>query len=132
MEAEGLTSLLPLSEISVMGILPVLERLPRFIAAMSKIAEAAIAASTRRARHHRQSGFHAPGRAPRAPRRPDLPIVNYVSPSVWAWRPGRARRMRGYIDHVLALLPFEPAAYRRLGGPPCTYVGHPLVEQIGG
>jgi lipid-A-disaccharide synthase len=37
--------------------------------------------------------------------------------------------MRGYVDHLLALLPFEPAAHARLGGPPCTYVGHPLVEQ---
>lgn len=63
-------------------------------------------------------------------RLPGLPIVNYVSPTVWAWRPGRARRMRAYIDHVLALKPFEPAAHLRLGGPPCTYVGHPLVEQV--
>ncbi|HZC97841.1 MAG TPA: lipid-A-disaccharide synthase, partial [Bradyrhizobium sp.] len=59
-----------------------------------------------------------------------IPIVNYVSPSVWAWRSGRARAMRGYVDHVLALLPFEPEAYRRLHGPPCSYVGHPLTEQI--
>jgi lipid-A-disaccharide synthase len=59
-----------------------------------------------------------------------IPIVNYVSPSVWAWRPGRAKKMRAYVDHVMALLPFEPAAHARLGGPPCTYVGHPLIEQI--
>ena len=62
---------------------------------------------------------------------PAIPIVNYVSPSVWAWRPGRARAMRAYVDHVLALLPFEPAEYRKLRGPPCSYVGHPLTEQIG-
>jgi lipid-A-disaccharide synthase len=61
---------------------------------------------------------------------PDIPIVDYVSPSVWAWRPGRARAMRAYVDHVLALLPFEPAAHERLGGPPCTFVGHPLGESI--
>src|SRR5258708_36694743 len=59
-----------------------------------------------------------------------IPIVDYVSPSVWAWRPGRARAMRTYVDHVLALLPFEPEAYRRLQGPPCSYVGHPLTEQL--
>jgi lipid-A-disaccharide synthase len=63
-------------------------------------------------------------------RNPAIPIVNYVSPTIWAWRPGRARAMRGYVDHVLALLPFEPEAHQRLGGPPCTYVGHPLIEQI--
>ena len=61
---------------------------------------------------------------------PALPIINYVSPSVWAWRPGRARKMRAYVDHVLALLPFEPAAYQRLHGPPCSYVGHPLMERL--
>jgi lipid-A-disaccharide synthase len=61
---------------------------------------------------------------------PSIPIVDYVSPSVWAWRPGRARTMRAYVDHVLALLPFEPQVHERLGGPPCSYVGHPLVEQL--
>jgi lipid-A-disaccharide synthase len=60
-----------------------------------------------------------------------IPIVDYVSPSVWAWRPGRARAMLSYVDHVLALLPFEPEAYRALRGPSCSYVGHPLIEQIG-
>jgi lipid-A-disaccharide synthase len=64
-------------------------------------------------------------------RDPSIPIVDYVSPSVWAWRPGRARAMLGYVDHVLALLPFEPEEYRRLRGPPCSYVGHPLTGQIG-
>jgi lipid-A-disaccharide synthase len=63
-------------------------------------------------------------------RDPSIPIIDYVSPSVWAWRPGRARAMCAYVDHVLALLPFEPEAYRRLHGPPCSYVGHPLTEQI--
>ena len=64
-------------------------------------------------------------------RDPSIPIIDYVSPSVWAWRPGRARAMVSYVDHVLALLPFEPEAYRRLRGPPCSYVGHPLAEQLG-
>jgi lipid-A-disaccharide synthase len=63
-------------------------------------------------------------------RAPSIPIVDYVSPTVWAWRPKRAGAMRRYIDHVLALLPFEPEAYRRLHGPPCSYVGHPLTEQL--
>jgi len=61
---------------------------------------------------------------------PSIPIVDYVSPSVWAWRPGRARAMRRYVDCVLAILPFEPAAHVRLGGPPCIFVGHPLIERI--
>jgi len=61
---------------------------------------------------------------------PALPIIDYVSPSVWAWRPGRARAMRRAIDHVLALLPFEPEIHSRLGGPQCSYVGHPIIEQV--
>ncbi|MFZ2159996.1 MAG: lipid-A-disaccharide synthase, partial [Bradyrhizobium sp.] len=60
-----------------------------------------------------------------------IPIIDYVSPSVWAWRPGRAGAMCAYVDHVLALLPFEPEEYRKLRGPPCSYVGHPLIEQLG-
>ena len=64
-------------------------------------------------------------------RAPHIRIVDYVCPSVWAWRPGRARAMRSYVDHVLALLPFEPAAMQRLGGPLCTFVGHPLGERVG-
>src|SRR5882762_4899604 len=50
-----------------------------------------------------------------------IPVVDYVSPSVWAWRPGRARAMLRYVDHVLALLPFEPEVHAELGGPPCSY-----------
>jgi len=60
---------------------------------------------------------------------PAVPIVDYVSPSVWAWRPGRARAMTRYVDRVLALLPFEPKIHAELGGPRCDYVGHPLVER---
>lgn len=61
---------------------------------------------------------------------PDMPIVNYGAPSVWAWRPGRARAMRRYVDHVMALLPFEPEAFRRLDGPPCSFVSHPVIDRI--
>ncbi len=63
-------------------------------------------------------------------RDPSIPIVDYVSPTVWAWRPGRARAISRYVDQLMALLPFEPEVHRRLGGPPCTYVGHPLLEQL--
>jgi lipid-A-disaccharide synthase len=131
MEAQGLTSLLPLSEISLVGILPVLKRLPQLIGSIWKVADAVIAAEPDILIIIDSPDFtHRVARRVRRAR-PNLPIVNYVSPSVWAWRPGRAERMRGYVDHVVALLPFEPAEYERLGGPDCTYVGHPLVEQIG-
>lgn len=57
---------------------------------------------------------------------PSIPIVKYIAPSVWAWRPQRARAMRAYIDHVLTVLPFEVDVMERLNGPQATYVGHRL------
>jgi len=60
---------------------------------------------------------------------PQIPIIKYVAPQVWAWRPKRAAKMRWYIDEVLALLPFEPEVYARLQGPKTTYVGHPLIAR---
>jgi len=56
-----------------------------------------------------------------------IPLIHYVAPSVWAWRPGRARKVAGLVDHLLALLPFEPPYFER-EGLPCTFVGHPVVE----
>jgi lipid-A-disaccharide synthase len=56
-----------------------------------------------------------------------IPLVHYVAPSVWAWRPERAKKIAGFLDHLLALLPFEPPYFTK-EGLPCTFVGHPLVE----
>jgi lipid-A-disaccharide synthase len=130
MEAEGLESLFPMSEIAVMGLLPVLARLPQLLKRIRQTAEAIIAAKP-----DALVIIDSPDFTHRVARRvrkamPDLPIVDYVSPSVWAWRPGRAKAMRAYVDCVLALLPFEPEAYLRLGGPACVYVGHPLIERL--
>ena len=131
MEAEGLKSLFPIGDIAVMGILPVLARLPTLIARIRATAGGDRRRPARRPGHHRQSRLHPSRRPPVRAALPRLPIVDYVSPSVWAWRPGRAKAMRAYVDCVLALLPFEPEAYRRLGGPRCVYVGHPLIERLG-
>jgi lipid-A-disaccharide synthase len=61
-------------------------------------------------------------------RAPAIPIVHYVCPSVWAWAPWRAPKMKAQVDHVLCLLPFEPAELERLNGPPGTFVGHRLAS----
>lgn len=58
-----------------------------------------------------------------------LPIFNLGAPTVWAWRPWRARKMKPYIDVVLGILPFEPQVYSDLGGPPCTFVGNPAIDR---
>lgn len=128
MEAEGLASFFPMEDIAVMGIIPVIKKLPTLLRRIRETAERIIAA-----RPDILVIIDSPDFTHRVAKRvrnalPNLPVVDYVSPSVWAWRPGRAKSMRAYVDHVLALLPFEPAAHQRLSGPACSYVGHPLTE----
>jgi lipid-A-disaccharide synthase len=131
MAREGLASLFPIEELSIMGLAAVVKQLPKILRLIRETAEAVTAASPDILVIIDSPDFtHRVARRVRA-RDPSIPIVDYVSPSVWAWRPGRARAMLGYVDHVLALLPFEPEEYRRLRGPPCSYVGHPLTGQVG-
>ena len=130
MEAQGCASLFPLAEIAVMGPLDILPRLPSIWRRIRETAEAAIAFQPQALIILDSPEFtHQVARRVRR-RAPHIPIIDYVSPSVWAWRPGRARRMRSYVDHILAILPFEPEVHKRLGGPACSYVGHPLVEKL--
>jgi lipid-A-disaccharide synthase len=129
MAAHGLKSLFPIDDITVIGFSAIPFRLATLLRRIRGAANAAIAA-----RPDVLVLIDSPDFTHRVARRvraaaPEIPIVDYVSPSVWAWRPGRACAMRTYVDHVLALLPFEPTAHARLGGPRCTYVGHPLVER---
>ncbi len=131
MTRDGLMSLFPIEELSIMGFAAVVKKLPMILRRIRETADAVIAAAPDMLVIIDSPDFtHRVARRVRA-RDPAMPIVDYVSPTVWAWRPGRAKAMRSYVDHVLALLPFEPDEYRRLGGPPCTYVGHPLIEQVG-
>jgi lipid-A-disaccharide synthase len=129
MEAGGLNSLFPMSDIAVMGPANIIEHLPRLLRRIRETASAAIEASPDVVVIIDAPEFtHRVARRIRKAR-PELPIVDYVSPSVWAWRSWRAPKMRAYVDEVLALLPFEPDVHARLGGPTCTYVGHPLIER---
>lgn len=130
MAREGLNSIFPLEEISVMGISAVIARLPTILKRIRFTVDAVVAAKPDCLIIIDSPDFtHRVAKAVRQ-RAPGIPIVDYVSPSVWAWRPGRAAKMRAYVDHLLALLPFEPDAHKRLGGPPTTYVGHPLIERL--
>jgi lipid-A-disaccharide synthase len=128
---EGLTSLFPIEQLSILGLAAVVRQLPMILRHIRETVTAVTAASPDILVIIDSPDFtHRVARRVRA-REPSIPIIDYVSPSVWAWRPGRARAMRLYVDHVLALLPFEPEQYRKLRGPPCSYVGHPLTEQLG-
>jgi lipid-A-disaccharide synthase len=131
MAREGLMSLFPIEELSIIGLAAVVQQLPKILGLIRTTVTAVTEAAPDVLVIIDSPDFtHRVARRVRA-RDPSIPIVDYVSPSVWAWRPGRARAMRAYVDHVLALLPFEPEEYRRLRGPPCSYVGHPLTEQVG-
>jgi lipid-A-disaccharide synthase len=131
MAGEGLVSLFPIEELSIVGLSAVVKQLPALLRRIRDTADVVLRASPDILVIIDSPDFtHRVAKRVRA-RDPSIPIIDYVSPSVWAWRSGRARAMRRYIDHVLALLPFEPEAYRRLHGPPCSYVGHPLIEQLG-
>jgi lipid-A-disaccharide synthase len=131
MAREGLSSLFPIEELSIVGLTAVVLRLPKLLGLIGQTADAVIATAPDILVVIDSPDFtHRVARKVRS-QNPSIPIVDYVSPTVWAWRPGRARAMISYVDHVLALLPFEPAAYERLRGPPCSYVGHPLTEQVG-
>jgi lipid-A-disaccharide synthase len=129
MAREGLASLFPIEELSIIGLTAVVRQLPKIVRLIRSTANAVADAGPDALVMIDSPDFtHRVARRVRARDR-SIPIIHYVSPSVWAWRPGRARAMRTYVDHVLALLPFEPKEYERLRGPPCSYVGHPLTEQ---
>jgi lipid-A-disaccharide synthase len=128
MQAEGVESLFPMEELSVMGIAEVL---PKYFHLKRRIREAAQAVLTSGAEalitiDSPDFCLRVAGIVKAA--RPEFRTIHYVAPSVWAWRPGRAAKMARVIDHVLALLPFEPP-YMTAAGMTCDFVGHPVVGE---
>jgi len=128
MAAQGLVSRFPMQELSVMGLVEVLPRYPALRRRMMETAQAVIDARPDALVTVDSPDFclRVAARARRAA--PGLRVVHYVAPSVWAWRPGRARRMARNVDHVLALLPFEPP-FMEAAGMGCTFVGHPVAAR---
>jgi len=130
MQERGLNSLFDISALSVMGFSDVLKRLPSLMRRLDQTVEdiAKQAPDLLLLIDSPEFSYRVASRVRK--RLPRLPIVKYVAPSVWAWRPGRAKKIAAYVDHVLALLPFEPDILRELNGPEATYVGHPLSAKI--
>ena len=127
MAEQGLRSLFPLSDVAVMGLLEVVPNAPRIlrriretVADVQRTQPAAIVTidswvfTGRVARRLKTAGS-------------TVPRVHYVAPMVWAWRPGRARHLADCLDHLLCLLPNEPAYFHAVGLP-ATHVGHAVLE----
>jgi lipid-A-disaccharide synthase len=125
---EGLKSIYPMADLSVMGLRDVLMRAPLLLWRIRQTADAILAATPdivvlidsqvfcqSVAQRLRKAGYKGQ-------------IILYVAPSVWAWKPERAPLLKPLFDEVLAVLPFEPAVMQRLDGPPTTYVGHPALD----
>ncbi len=127
MAEQGLASLFPMDDLAVMGLAEVLPRLPDLLKRM-KEARTDILAKRPQVLVTIDSPdfcFRVAKKVKAA--RPDLPIVHYVAPTVWAWRPGRARAVARFLDHLLCLYPFEPP-YFEVEGLAATFVGHPIAE----
>ena len=128
LQGEGLVTLFDPSEIALMGITAILTKIPRLLSLIKRTAQMVLAQ-----RPDCLVIIDSPEFCHRVARQvrggnPAITIVNYICPSVWAWRPGRAAAMKPHIDHVLAILPFEPDILKKLGGPDATYVGHRLAS----
>ena len=128
MQSEGLDSLFDMAELSVMGLAEVL---PKYFALKRRLDQTV--AEVLAWKPDVLVTIDSPDfclRVARAVRAadPSIRTCHYVAPSVWAWRPGRAKKMAAYIDHVLALLPFEPP-YMQAEGMACDFVGHPVAAQ---
>lgn len=127
MVAEGCEAWAAADELAVMGLFEVLHHLPRLMRLRGSLRSRFLAQ-----RPDIFVGIDAPefnlGLAP-ALHAAGIRTVQYVSPQVWAWRSGRARRMAGFLDLVLCLLPFEPPVYDRVGLR-AVFVGHPLADQL--
>ncbi|TCS64166.1 lipid-A-disaccharide synthase [Varunaivibrio sulfuroxidans] len=125
MAEQGLDSLFPMSELSVMGLAEVLPKLPTLIGRIRETARA-----VRRERPDCLVCIDAPDfnfRVARKLKGVGIALVHYVAPTVWAWRAGRARKVARFLDHMLCLLPFEPPYFEK-AGLAATFVGHPIVE----
>jgi lipid-A-disaccharide synthase len=130
LSARGVNSLFDIADLSVMGIGPVLAKLPKLLKRIRETVDDIVYRKPDLVLLVDSPEFCSQVARRVRKRLPDVPIVKYVCPSVWAWRPGRAAKMATYVDHVLCLLPFEPEALEALGGPVGTYVGHPATAEF--
>ena len=129
MQAEGLSSLFPMSDLTLFGLAEVL---PKIKVVKARIAETV--AAIRASKPHAVVTIDSPGFSFRVQKQlaaGSTRRIHYVAPTVWAWRPGRAQKIARFLDRLLVLLPFEPPYFDAVGLP-CDFVGHPVIEEGAG
>ena len=126
----GFSSLFDMSEIAIMGLGPILANLRRLFGLVDLTAAHACDTRPDIVVLIDSPEFNHRVAARIKKRYPDICVICYVAPSVWAWRRGRARKMAQHFDAVLSLFPFESHIFEALFGPPCHFVGHPIVDRF--
>jgi len=122
---QGMASLFPMRELALMGLVEVLPKIRSLARRMAETVEDITAR-----RPAAIVTIDSPGFAMRLAARVKplgIPIIHYVAPQIWAWRPGRVKEIRERVDRVLCLLPFEPVIFEK-AGIHATFVGHPVLE----
>jgi lipid-A-disaccharide synthase len=126
----GLESLFPMNELSVMGWADVLPRLPLLLWRTRQTAQAIIRSRPDVAVLVDAQVFSALVARQVKAAGATTPLLLYVAPAVWAWKPERAAKLKPLFDEILSVLPFEPKVLAELGGPPSCYVGHPSLQAL--
>lgn len=127
MSAEGVEIVSHISELSVMGIIQVIRHIPKMFERLDKLAEDAVSRETRGAVLIDYPDFNL--RLAKRLHKAGIPVVYYVSPQIWAWRMGRIRKIKKYVEKMLAILPFEEKIYKNKGVP-VSFVGHPFLDSV--
>jgi lipid-A-disaccharide synthase len=126
----GLDPLFPVDELAIMGLVEVLRHIPRVRRLIERTARA-----IEEMRPDVVVTIDSPAFTKRVARKIKhlgIPVIHYVAPTVWAWRPGRAKTFARTFDHLITTLPFEPPYFER-HGLSCSYVGYPAIERaLGG
>ncbi|WP_279478567.1 lipid-A-disaccharide synthase [Aureimonas sp. SK2] len=129
MREEGLASLFDIEELSIIGIGAILARLPKLLGRLNQTVAFLREAQPEVVVTIDSFTFTNRVAAKLRAASPRSLIVNVVPPAIWAYRPERAQKLSAAVDHTLCLFPFEPEALARHGGPPASYVGHPIMSE---
>jgi lipid-A-disaccharide synthase len=125
MAEQGLDSLFPISDLAIFGLIEVIPHAPRIFRRVRETV-----AAIRAFKPDVVLSIDVPAFAFRVLKQlkyDNVPLVHCVAPTVWAWRPRRAKMIADFLDHLLVLLPFEPPYFERVGLA-STFIGHPIVE----